>query len=77
MGKDLGKHIKIPVCEIEFYEGGRVIWIHSPKGATVMRICINPGSPGVIKTTQCDSNPVSHTDIIVEGDINICLAVAG
>ena len=65
-----GKRISIPVCELEFVVDGNTIWIHSPRGATVLRI----KTTGTILVDVCDSNPVSHFDINVEGDIKICLA---
>jgi len=30
--------MKIPVCEIEFEEGGKAIWVHAPDGTTPLRI---------------------------------------
>lgn len=65
-----GARVVIPVCQIEFHVGGNTIWIHSPIGATVLRI----KTMGKIEIDKCDMNPVSHTDLIVKDDINFCLA---
>ena len=61
--------IKIPVCELEFEEDGNTIWVHSPKGATVLRIKSMKG----IVTNLCKTNPVSHADILVREQIEICV----
>ena len=60
----------IEVAEIEFEEGGNTIWIHSPLGATTMRI----KTKGKITTETCGTSPVSHCDLIVEEDISFCLS---
>ncbi len=62
--------VKISVCELEFEEGGDTIWVHSPAGATVLRIKSMKG----IVTSTCESSPVSHFDLVVEGPIEVCLA---
>lgn len=61
--------IKIPVCELEFEEGGDTIWVHSPLGATVLRI----KAIDRITTVNCDTNPVSHLDLVVP-EAEFCLA---
>jgi hypothetical protein len=61
--------ITIPVAAIEFDEDGHTLWVQA-LGGTVLRIKTH----GKITTEQCTSNPVSHADIVVEGDINICLS---
>lgn len=65
-----GERVEIPVTLLEFVVGGNTIWVHSPVGATVLRI----KTDGCINVSVCDSNPVSHSDISVQGNINICLA---
>lgn len=63
--------IEIPVNVLEFIDGGNTIWIHSPKGVTVMRI----KTSGKIVTRDCEPLAVvSHSDVTVEGDIDFCLA---
>lgn len=62
--------IQIPVALLEFNPDGNTIWVHSPDGATVLRI----KTLRRILTTKCGMNPVSHFDVIVEDDIEICLA---
>jgi hypothetical protein len=62
-------NVKIPATEIEFHEGSNTIWIHSPKGGTVLRIkCM-----GKIEVHKCTS-PISHSDLVVQGNIHFCVA---
>ncbi len=65
---DTGR-VNVPVEQLEAQVGGNTIWVHSPKGATVLRIkCTGK----IIAHVDC-SNPVSHADLMVEGDIELCL----
>lgn len=60
--------ITIKVAAIEFDEGGHTMWVQSKEG-TVLRIKCT----GKITTnTECE-NTCSHSDMIVQGDINVCL----
>lgn len=61
---------RIPVAELEFDSNGNTLWVHSPRGATVLRI----KTTGKIHAQKCTDNPCSHADMMVEDDINICLA---
>lgn len=54
---------------MEFDDGGNTIWIHGPKGATVLRI----KAGGRIKVNQSCENICTHADLEVKGDIEICL----
>lgn len=63
--------IKIPACEVEFEETGNTIWVHSPTGGTILRIKSVKGFEVV--HTDC-KNVCSHSDIIVEDRILICLS---
>ena len=65
-----GTRIHVPVALLEFNVEGNTIWIQSPDGMTTMRIKCT----GKIHVDKCDNNPVSHSDVIVKGDINFCLA---
>ena len=66
-----GERIRIPVSALDFNVGSNTIWIHSGDGSgTVLRIKCT----GKIITNQCETNPVSHCDIMVDGDINFCLS---
>lgn len=59
---------KIAVTEIEYVEGGKAIWINSPKGVTVMRITCS----GVVKVAKVDTYvDVPTFDINVTGNITI------
>jgi hypothetical protein len=62
----------IPVGAIEFREGGNTLWIHSSQGGTVLRLKTLNGS---ITSKRCQSSPVSHGDAIIQGDLEICIAV--
>ena len=64
--------IQIPAAEVEFNETGNTIWVHSPKGATILRI----KTMGKIKFSPIGAceNIVSHADIITNDDIHMCLA---
>lgn len=61
--------IRIPVAELEFEEGGNTIWVHSPIGATVLRI----KTMGKIVVDKGCQNVCSHSDILVQEDIEMCL----
>lgn len=61
--------VAIPVGLVEFNAGGNTIWVHSA-GGTILRIkCTGKIIPDI-----CSTSPVSHSDIIVQGDITICLS---
>ena len=72
--------IEIPVALLEFDEGGNTLWVHSPEGATVLRVKI----AGKFQVTRCDENAFSsHADITMhrdgypgarDGDVTFCLA---
>ena len=59
--------IQLEVLGLEFVEGGNTIWIHGSEG-TVLRIKCS----GRVTTTRC-SAPGPHADVIVQGDIAICV----
>ena len=61
--------IVIPVIALEFHEGGDTIWIHGPQGGTTLRI----KTRGKITSSLCSTSPISHGDIVAQGDIHICL----
>lgn len=63
--------IQIPVAVIEFNEGDHTMWIHGPEGGTVLRI----KTTGKFTAKECNVSPVSHADIMVEGDVEFCLGV--
>ncbi len=66
---EIGDRIKIPVMEMEFNLGGNTIWIQS-KGGTVLRLKCS----GKIKIDRCTNSPISHSDLMIDGDINICIS---
>ena len=65
-----GDRINIPVGIIEFNVEGNTIWIQSPEGGTTMRIKCS----GKIKIDQCANSPISHSDIMIDGDVSFCLS---
>ena len=65
-----GNRIVIPVSAIEFNVGGNTMWVQSNIGATTLRIKCS----GKINVDRCASNPVSHSDMLINGDINVCLS---
>lgn len=62
--------IQIPAAQIEFNEGGNTIWVHSPIGATILRI----KTTGKITVDGKCENVCSHSDMVVKEDIHICLS---
>jgi len=65
-----GQRITIPTYAIEFNVDGNTIWIQSPEGGTTMRIKCT----GKINIDHCSNSPISHSDIIINGDINFCIS---
>jgi len=65
-----GQRIKIPVAQLEFNVGSHTIWICSPEGSTILRLKCT----GRISVDKCANSPTSHSDIMVQGDINFCLS---
>lgn len=65
----LGERVSIPVSALEFNVGSHTIWVQSENG-TVLRLKCT----GKINIDACKMNPSSHSDIMVEGDINFCLS---
>lgn len=61
--------IQIPAACIEFQEGGNTIWVHSPMGATILRI----KTMGKITVNGECENICSHSDMIMKDDIEMCL----
>lgn len=69
-----GTNVRIAVAELEFNEGGDTLWIHSPLGATVLRLKFNHS----ITSQLCLPCPashvsVSHADILIDQSLSICL----
>lgn len=64
-----GDRIVLPVAQIEFCHGANTLWVHAPDGSTLLRI----KASGKIRATACDTSPVSHGDIMVDGDITVCI----
>lgn len=62
--------IQIPAAAIEFDENGNTIWVHSPIGATILRV---KTMGKIIVDRECE-NICSHSDMIVKEDIRICMS---
>ena len=62
--------IQIPAACVEFNEGGNTIWVHSSIGATILRI----KTMGKITVNSECENICSHSDMIVQDNIQICLS---
>lgn len=59
----------LPVAALEYLSDSHTIWVHGPQGTTVLRIkCTGK----IIETQDCNA-PEGHSDIIVQGDIRICV----
>ena len=59
----------IEVAMIEFVDGGNTIWIHDKQGSTVLRIKCS----GKITVKDGCENICAHADILVPGNIEICM----
>ena len=59
----------LSVAALEFEKTGQTIWIHGTDGGTVLRIKCT----GKINVTECLTAPTAHGDILVEGDIDLCI----
>lgn len=70
MPNELPNRILIEAAAIEFSQGGNTIWVQSPHGGTVLRIKCT----GKIITEACQNSPISHGDILIDGDIHICVS---
>lgn len=60
---------QIPVSSLEFDEGGKTIWVHSPIGATVLRI---QTKGGITADRNC-TNICAHADIQIDQPVHFCL----
>jgi hypothetical protein len=60
---------KIEVCELEFDDDGNTLWVHSSVGATVLRIKCT----GKVTVSRGCENIVPHSDMMVQGNIDICI----
>ena len=67
---EAGQRVVIEASQIEFNVEGNTIWIHGMQGGTIIRI----KTCGKIFVDQCNTSPNSHTDVVVEKDINFCLS---
>jgi hypothetical protein len=59
----------LQALEIEYVAGSNTIWVHGPKGTTILRIKC---SGKIVERLACDA-PEGHADINVAGDINLCV----
>lgn len=73
LGIKPGSRVRIPAAEIEFVAGSNTIWVHSPLGVTTLRIKCT----GKITADRCPTSPTSHADLIVNGDVHVCVSKDG
>lgn len=69
---EVSTHHVVEAAQIEFNEGGNTVWVHAPNGATILRIKC---SGKITVDNQC-INVVAHSDMLVSGDIHMCLPPA-
>ena len=67
---EVGQLVQIPVSQIEFRVGGNTIWIQDSLGGTAFRI----KTMGKINTEVCNNSPLSHGDLILKEDIDMCIS---
>ncbi len=60
--------VTLPALAVEFDEGGNTLWVQG-LGGTLLRI----KTEGKITTTECVSSPLSHGDLNITQDIEICI----
>jgi hypothetical protein len=63
------REFRLPVSEVEVREGHHTLWVHAPDGTTLMRIKCT----GKIVIDDSCASPVAHSDLVVQGDIHICV----
>lgn len=69
-----GVRIALPASMIEFTNGGDTIWVHGPKGNTILRIKIDDKlRGGCVHAVECADSPISHADMIVHDDVKVCI----
>jgi len=62
--------VVIPVDAVEFNADSHTIWVQGKEGGTTLRIKCT----GKINTHTCKNSPLSHCDIMVNGDIDFCVS---
>jgi len=67
---ETGERITIKTACVEFTVGGNTIWVQSPEGGTVLRIKCT----GKVLADRCQNSPISHGDMYVSGDIEMCVS---
>jgi hypothetical protein len=68
--RKLHGHFQLPVAAIEFHDGQKTLWVHGQEGGTILRIKCS----GEIKVDRCAGGAgIPHSDLMVEGDIHICV----
>lgn len=64
-----GNQVKFPVLEVEARIGGSTLWVHNAVGSTALRLKCT----GIITVDEACNNTVPHSDILVEGNIVLCM----
>lgn len=60
--------VTLPALAVEFDEGGNTLWVQG-LGGTLLRI----KTTGKITSTECVASPLSHGDLNITEDIEICI----
>ena len=68
-----GSRITIQASMIEFTQGGDTIWVHGPKGNTVLRIKVDGIRGCKVTAEACPTSPVSHADLLVHDSVKVCI----
>jgi hypothetical protein len=61
--------ITLQVSEIQFADGGNTMWVHGTDGSTTLRI----KTTGKFIMERCTESPCSHADIMMQGDVHVCV----
>jgi hypothetical protein len=61
--------VTLEVSQIQFTDGGNTMWVHGVDGSTTLRI----KTTGKFIMERCKDSPCSHADIMLQGDVRVCV----
>ena len=67
--REPGAFYQVDVAVLEFYDGQSTVWVHDANGHTILRIKCTGG----IKVNSKCENPAVHSDVVVDGPMEICV----
>lgn len=70
---NVGGRIVLPAHSIEFTNGGDTIWVHGPKGNTILRIKVDSIRGCKVTALECPDSPISHADMVVHDNVRVCI----